>query len=109
MADQMTRFFVLFGGLAMMGVLVLALRWTYGTNRSQAVPPTFDPYDPTGHGLLEVVSRLPTRSAAEVVQARLTRAGIRATVGRADGAYRLLVFPADLVPAKLVVRDSTPG
>ena len=36
---------------------------------------------------------------------RLGRAGIRATIGRANGGYRLLVFADDLVPAKLVLRQ----
>ncbi len=48
---------------------------------------------------------MPTEAAAEVLRSRLARAGIRATIGRTDGAYRLLVFADDLVPAKLVVRE----
>ena len=34
---------------------------------------------------------------------RLVRAGIRATIGRVDGGYRLLVFRDDLVDARLVL------
>ena len=48
---------------------------------------------------------MPTEAAAEVLRARLARAGIRATVGRAEDGYRLLVFADDLVPAKLVIRE----
>lgn len=103
MADQATRFFVLFGGLIMMGALGLALRWTFGTGRDQPGPRIPDPDDPTGDGLLEEVSRVPTESAAQVLRARLARSGIRATIGRADGGYRLLVFPQDLVNARLVL------
>jgi hypothetical protein len=101
MADW-TRFFVLFGGMIMMGVMALALRWTFGTGKDQRLP---DPDDPTGDGLLEEVSRVPTEPAAQVLRSRLLANGIRATVGRADGTYRLLVFPADLVNAKLVIRE----
>ena len=101
MADW-SRFFVLFGGLIMMGVMALALRWTFGTGKNQHLP---DPDDPTGDGLLEEVSRVPTEPAAQLLRRRLRDNGIRATVGRADGAYRLLVFPADLVNAKLVLRE----
>jgi hypothetical protein len=104
--DQ-TRLFVLFGGFLLMGVLMLALRWTFGTGRNQRDPRDVDPDDPTGDGLLEEVSRVPSAQAAQILRARLVRAGIRATIGRADGAYRLLVFPADLVSAKLVLRDSS--
>ena len=49
---------------------------------------------------------MPTQTAAEVLRSRLGRAGIRATIGRADGGYRLLVFADDLVPAKLVLSQS---
>ena len=103
MADQMTRLFVLFGGLLMMGGLALALRWTFGTGRNQPAPHVPDPDDPTGDGLLEEVSRVPTEPAAQVLRGRLGAAGIRATVGRVDGGFRLLVFREDLVNARVVL------
>lgn len=103
MVDQTTRFFVLFGGLIMMGAMALALRWTFGTGRDQPGPRIPDPDDPTGDGLLEEVSRVPTETAAQVLRTRLRKAGIRATVAHERDAYRLLVFPADLVNAKLVL------
>jgi hypothetical protein len=37
------------------------------------------------------------------VRDRRAGAGIRATIGRADSGYRLLVFPKDLGNAKLVL------
>jgi hypothetical protein len=106
-ADQ-TRLFVLFGGFLLMGVMVLALRWTFGTGRNQPAPHIPDPDDPTGDGLLEEVSRVPTEPAAKILRSRLSDAGIRATIGRADAGYRLLVFPADLINAKLVLRSQGP-
>jgi len=105
MADQATRFFALFGGMIMMGVMALALRWTFGTGKDQPGPRIPDPDDPTGDGLLEEVSRVPTESAAHVLRSRLARAGIRATIGHAGDGYRLLVFPKDLVDAKLVLAE----
>ncbi len=104
MVDQTTRFIVLFGGLVMMAGMVLALRWTFGTGRGLPAPRVTDPDDPTGFGLLEEVSRVPTDSAAEVLRSRLGAAGIRATVGALDGrGYRLLVFRDDLVNARVVL------
>ena len=103
MADQLTRFYVLFGGLFMMGVLLVALRWTFGTGKDKPAPRIPDPDDPTGDGLLEEVSRVPTESAAQVLRTRLRGAGIRATIGRAGGGYRLLVFRDDLVNARVVL------
>ena len=109
---DLTRFSVLFGGLLLMGVIILALRWTWGSGPSLPAARLPDPDDPTGLGLLVEVSRVPDPTAAEVLSARLTSAGIRATVRRDDPpdddrtasrAYRILVFPDDLVPAKLVL------
>lgn len=103
MADQATRFFVLFGGIIMMAGMILALRWTFGTGKNQPGPRIADPDDPTGDGLLEEVSRVPTGPAAQVLQSRLGAAGIRATIGREDGTYRLLVFRDDVVNARVVL------
>ena len=110
---DLTRFSVLFGGLLLMGVIILALRWTWGSGPSLPTARVPDPDDPTGLGLLVEVSRVPDPTAAEVLSARLATAGIRATVRRDDDpgdddrtvprAYRILVFPDDLVPAKLVL------
>ena len=95
------RFLGLFGGIILMGVLLLALRWTWGTGRDLRIP---DPDDPVGDGLLVEVARAPTEAAAQVLRSRLTGAGIRATVGRGEGGYRLMVFHDDAGPAKLVLR-----
>ena len=101
--DQATRFYVLFGPLVLMVLLGLMLRWTFGTGRNQPGPRIPDPDDPTGDGLLEEVSRVPTDTAAAVLRGRLREAGIRATVARDGAAYRLLVFPDDVPNARVVL------
>jgi len=98
-----TRFFVLFGGMIMMLGLALALRWTWGTGKDLPGPRVIDPDDPTGDGLLEEVSRVPTEPAAQVLRNRLQENGVRATIGRRADGYGLLVFRDDLVTAKLVL------
>jgi hypothetical protein len=98
------RLTVILGAALMLGILLIALRWTFGTGRDQPAPHVPDPDDPTGDGLLTEVTRVPTEAAAQVLRSRLAAAGIRATVGRAGGAYRLLVFPADVGNARVVVR-----
>ena len=87
----------------MMALLLIALRWTFGTGRDQPAPHLPDPDDPTGDGLLVEVSRVPTEAAAQVLRSRLADAGIRATVGRSGSVYRLLVFRADRAGALVVV------
>lgn len=102
--DATSRINAILGALLLIGVLVLALRLTFGTGKHLPAPRPHDPDDPTGFGLLEEVSRVPTAPAAEVLRTRLARAGIRATVSRVEeGGYRLLVFPDDLVPARIVL------
>ncbi|OZM81888.1 hypothetical protein [Pseudonocardia sp. MH-G8] len=93
----------LIGGVLMMALLLIALRWTFGTGRDQPAPHLPDPDDPTGDGLLVEVSRVPTEAAAQVLRSRLADAGIRATVGRSGSGYRLLVFRADRAGALVVV------
>ena len=100
------RLTMIFGALLMLGIVLLALRWTFGTGRDQPAPYLPDPDDPTGDGLLTEVSLVPTEAAAQVLRSRLADAGIRSTVGRSGAAYRLLVFPADLPDARVVVRQS---
>ncbi len=97
----MSVLFGVLGATAMLAVLVLALRATYGTGRDPHVP---DPADPTGDGLLVEIVRLPTEAAATVLRRRLAEGGVRATVApHTDGGYRLLVFPRDEVTAKLLI------
>jgi hypothetical protein len=103
---DLTRFSVLFGGLLLMGVIMLALRWTWGTGKDVPAARLADPDDPTGLGLLVEASRVPDPTAAEILCARLSASGIRATVRRDDarpGLYRILVFPDDLKSAKVVL------
>ena len=94
---------MILGAVLMLAIVLIALRWTFGTGRDQPSPHLPDPDDPTGDGLLTEVARVPTEAAAQVLRARLAGAGIRATIGRTGDAYRLLVFPADAVDAKVVV------
>ncbi|GAA1308380.1 SPOR domain-containing protein [Saccharothrix xinjiangensis] len=84
--------------LFVLGVLALVLYWAFGNDR-RGVP------DHTGHdfGLLVQVAATPTVEAADVLAARLRRAGIRVTVVRRGGAHLLLVFPADAPDAKLLL------
>ncbi|MCW0215287.1 MAG: hypothetical protein OJJ54_18175 [Pseudonocardia sp.] len=97
----------LLGSLLAIGLVIALLRWTFGTNKTHPSPPSDDPDDPMGVGLLEQVSEAPTESAAQVLLGRLRAAGIRATIARptedAPG-YRVLVFPQDAVTARLVLR-----
>lgn len=90
------------GAAAMLAVLVLGLRATFGTGRDLQVP---DPSDPTADGLLVEIARSSTEAGARALCRRLAEGGVRATTSaHTDGGYRLLVFPDDEVPAKLLLQ-----
>ena len=98
---DLTRFSVLFGGLLLMGVIILALRWTWGSRHEPPDRAAARPRRP--HRQRAARRGLPGAGPDRGGGAgsRLTAAGIRATVRRDDdpaGArvYRILVFPDDL-------------
>ena len=103
MPDASARIWVILGGLLLMAVVVVALRWTFGGDRTVPTARLGDPADPDAFGLLEEVSRVPGAVAAEVLRGRLAAAGIRATCSRDGPAYRILVFPDDLKAARVVL------
>ena len=62
MPDASARIWVILGGLLLMAVVILALRWTFGTDRKVPTARLADPDDPTAFGLLE--EALATRADA---------------------------------------------
>ncbi len=91
------------GAAAVLAAMALLLRWTFGTQNARRIP-TDDPDDPVGSGLLEEVTRVPSETAAGLLRRRLAGQGIRATVARAEpDGFRVLVFPDDVVNAKVVL------
>ncbi|MFJ5991269.1 hypothetical protein [Lentzea sp. NPDC092896] len=95
----MTGFYqtaVVFGVL---GLLALVLRYFAG-NDKRPVPDL----DGTDFGLLNEVAVVPTEEAAIVLVQKLKRNGVRATRSR-NAPYRVMVFPADVANARLVLRS----
>ena len=103
MPDSSARIWAILGVLLLMAAMVAALRWTFGTDRNVPTARLADPTDPAAFGLLGEVARVPDAVAAEVLRSRLAAARIRATCSRDGPVYRILVFPDDLVPAKVVL------
>ena len=95
MPDASARIWAILGALLLMGLMVVALRWTFGTDRKVPTARLGDPHDPTAFGLLEEVSRVPGALAAEVLQGRLAAAGIRA-----DAQPRRPHLPDPRVPGR---------
>ncbi len=91
--------------LALVGVLALALRWTFARGRSVVAPrPKVGAED--DYGMLVVVSAPPSFVEAELLRARLVDAGVRATLAPTADGPRVLVFPRDEARAKDVLRGA---
>jgi hypothetical protein len=75
--------------LVAVGILALVLRWASNLDTDKA--------HRKDYGLLREVAKVPSSTAARVVEQRLSAAGIRATTVPADDGdgMRILVFPAD--------------
>lgn len=101
--DVVPRLGTVVGLVITLVVLALLLRWTFGHHRNMTLP-TDDPDDPVATGLLTEVSRVPDAETARVLRDRLRAAGIRATVARpGGGGHAVLVFPADVPDARVVL------
>lgn len=79
--------------MAVMGLFVLVLRWASSLDTDKA--------HRKDYGLLREVAKVPSSTAARVVEERLQNAGVRATtVPDPEGnGLRVLVFPADQATA----------
>lgn len=74
---------------AVIGLFALVLRWASSLDTDKA--------HRKDYGLLREVAKVPTSTAARVVEERLHRVGVRATtVPAEDGVgLRIMVFPGD--------------
>jgi hypothetical protein len=83
--------------LAAVGLLALVLRWASSLDTDKA--------HRKDYGLLREVAKVPTSTAARVVETQLKRAGVTATtVPAEDGdGLRILVFPTDEATAIAVL------
>lgn len=90
---------------AVVGVIVLLLRWAFGPSRSlvERRPRTGGKEE---YGLLVAVSEPTTFVEAEIVRRHLVEAGLRATLAPTTQGPAVMVFPEDLKAARLVVRST---
>lgn len=86
-----------------LGVIVLLLRWAFG-HGSSLVERRPQAAGPQEYGLLVPVAAPSTFIEAEVLRRHLEEAGLRATLAPTTEGPRVMVFPADLKNARLVLR-----
>ncbi|MGH3758185.1 hypothetical protein [Actinophytocola sp.] len=88
--------------LVVLGLLALVLRWASSLDTDKA--------HRKDYGLLREVAKVPSSTAARVVESQLKRAGVAATtVPAEDGVgLRILVFPSDEATAIDVLLRNSP-
>jgi hypothetical protein len=86
-----------------LGVIVLICRWVFSTDH-RAAPPA--PPARPDFGLLEPAAVVRTREDADMLRSVLRDAGIRASVTATEGGFAVLVFRADAVAARDLVRSA---
>jgi hypothetical protein len=91
--------------LLAIGLLMLLLRWAFGSGGSVVERPPL-PGDPDEYGLLDAVAAPGTYIEAELIRQRLDDAGIRATVAMTNDGPRVMVWPSDRVEAEAIVADA---
>jgi hypothetical protein len=86
---RVSMLLILLVGLSVMAVFALLLRWASSLDTDEA--------HRKDYGLLREVAKVPSSTAARVVEERLQEAGVRATtVPDPEGeGLRILVFPDD--------------
>jgi hypothetical protein len=89
-------------GFAVIGVLVLVLRWAFGRGGS-LIPGPARRGPPTDYGLLVEVAAPRSADDAEQAARRLAAAGIQATIAPTTAGRRVMVWPADETRAREVL------
>lgn len=84
---------------ALLGALILAARWAFGSRRSLAG-------GGAQHGLLVPVADGLLADDVRALQSALLEAGVRNAIAGGPGGYRLLVWPADLARARGLLRQA---
>lgn len=87
---------------AVVGILVLLLRWTFQRGHSLVASPARRGA-PSDYGLLVAVAAPTTFAEAELIRARLQGHGVRATLAPTTEGPRVLVFGQDAALARALV------
>ncbi len=97
-------FFSSFAGFAVLGVLILLLRWAFSRGSSLVEKPS-----KTGeegeYGLLRVVAKPSNHIEGEILRQKLAAHGIKATLTQTKSGPRLFVFPEEEKAAAAILRS----
>ena len=93
-----------FAGFAVMGVLILLLRWAFSRGSSLVERPR-RAGDEDEYGLLTVVAAPTNFIEGEIIKRKLIEHGIKATLTSTKKGPRIFVFPEEAKAAEAVLRS----
>lgn len=98
-------FFSSFAGFAVLGVLIILLRWAFSRGSSVIERPKSVGQE-SEYGLLQVVASPSNHIEGEMLRRKLSEHGIKATLTQTKSGPRLFVFPEELKAAEAVLRSN---
>ena len=93
-----------FAGFAVMGVLILLLRWAFSRGSSLVERPRRTGEEDE-YGLLRVVATPTNFIEGEIIKRKLIEHGIKATLTSTKQGPRIFVFPEEVKAAEAVLRS----
>lgn len=97
-------FLLSFAGFAVMGVLILLLRWAFSRGSSLVERPRRTGEEDE-YGLLRVVATPTNFIEGEIIKRKLIEHGIKATLTSTKQGPRIFVFPEEVKAAEAVLRS----
>jgi hypothetical protein len=92
-----------FLAFAVVGVLILVLRWAYSTRRDSLLSAPVHRGRESEYGLLVAVAAPQSETGGVRARQRLEESGIKATLTHTESGLRLLVFPDDAAAARRIL------
>jgi hypothetical protein len=97
-------FLTSFAGFAVLGVLIILLRWAFSRGQSVVERPR-QVGNEDEYGMLEVVAAPGNFIEGEMLKQKLQEHGIKATLTQTKQGPRVLVFPNEVKAAAAVLRS----
>lgn len=98
-------FFSSFAGFAVLGVLIILLRWAFSRGSSVIERPKSVGQE-SEYGLLQVVAAPSNHIEGEMLRCKLSEHGIKATLTQTKSGPRVFVFPEELKAAEAILRSN---
>jgi hypothetical protein len=93
-----------FAGFAVLGFLIVMLRWAFSRGSSVVEKPLFQGNE-NEYGLLEVVAKPLNHIEDEMMKRKLLEHGIKATLTQTKQGPRILVFPEEVKVAQGILKS----